>query len=231
MYFTYKVNIPKGKKITHNIIKGTEYISYEYDRVYVVEKKYNIPKRTTIGKVCEGEDGKMYPNPNFIKYFPDVELPEEVEEKEYSSCIKVGNYLVIEKLLKESGLDNILKEILGDKVTLSDEDYYIDLLFYHTILHCYVAVELKNTKFKPEYIGKMNFYLTALDETVKTESDKNSIGLILCRDKDKLTVEYALKDVNKPIGVSSYEIQKYLPKDITIKLPTEEDINLHVDVK
>ena len=116
------------------------------------------------------------------------------------------------------------------KVTLSDKDYYIDLLFYHTILHCYVAVELKNTEFKPEYIGKMNFYLTALDETVKTDKDGNSIGLILCRDKDRLTVEYALKDVNKPIGVSSYEIQKYLPKELCENLPTADDINLHIDM-
>lgn len=117
------------------------------------------------------------------------------------------------------------------KVTLSDKDYYIDLLFYHTILHCYVAVELKNTEFKPEYIGKMNFYLTALDETVKSKKDESSIGLILCRDKDRLTVEYALKDVNKPIGVSSYEIQKYLPKELSASLPSEEDINLHMDIK
>ena len=115
------------------------------------------------------------------------------------------------------------------KVTLSDKDYYIDLLFYHTILHCYVAVELKNTEFKPEYIGKMNFYLTALDETVKSKKDESSIGLILCRDKDRLTVEYALKDVNKPIGVSSYEIQKYLPKELSDNLPSEEDINIHLD--
>ena len=115
------------------------------------------------------------------------------------------------------------------KVTLSDKDYYIDLLFYHTILHCYVAVELKNTEFKPEYIGKMNFYLTALDEKVKSDKDESSIGLILCRDKDRLTVEYALKDVNKPIGVSSYEIQKYLPKELSINLPSEEDINIHLD--
>ena len=116
------------------------------------------------------------------------------------------------------------------KVTLSDKDYYIDLLFYHTILHCYVAVELKNTEFKPEYIGKMNFYLTALDETIKTDKDESSIGLILCRDKDRLTIEYALKDVNKPIGVSSYEIQKYLPKELSDNLPSADDINLHIDI-
>ena len=77
----------------------------------------------------------------------------------------------------------------------------------------------------------MNFYLTALDETVKSKKDESSIGLILCRDKDRLTVEYALKDVNKPIGVSSYEIQKYLPKELSDNLPSEEDINLHMDIK
>ena len=76
----------------------------------------------------------------------------------------------------------------------------------------------------------MNFYLTALDETVKSDKDESSIGLILCREKDRLTVEYALKDVNKPIGVSSYEIQKYLPKELSANLPTEEDINLHIDI-
>ena len=76
----------------------------------------------------------------------------------------------------------------------------------------------------------MNFYLTALDETVKSKKDESSIGLILCRDKDRLTVEYALKDVNKPIGVSSYEIQKYLPKELCNNLPTEEDINLHIEI-
>lgn len=116
------------------------------------------------------------------------------------------------------------------KVTLADNDYYIDLLFYHTILHCYVAVELKNTEFKPEYIGKMNFYLTALNEIVKTDKDGDSIGLILCRDKNRLIVEYALKDVNKPIGVSSYEIRKYLPKELNLNLPTEDDINMHIDI-
>lgn len=76
----------------------------------------------------------------------------------------------------------------------------------------------------------MNFYLTALNEIVKTDKDGDSIGLILCRNKNRLTVEYALKDVNKPIGVSSYEIQKYLSKEFNLKLPTEDDINMHIDI-
>ena len=93
---------------------------------------------------------------------------------------------------------------------IGNNDYYIDLLFYHTRLHCYVAIELKTGAFKPEYVGKMNFYLSALDDTMKTASDNPSIGLILCRTKDKITAEYALRGMSQPIGVSDYQL-KALP--------------------
>lgn len=117
------------------------------------------------------------------------------------------------------------------KIEVSNKDYYIDMLFYHTKLHCYIIVELKNTEFKPEYVGKVNFYLSAVDDLVKDEKDNPSIGIILCRDKDKISVEYALKDISKPIGVSSYELSKYLPSEIIKELPTEEDLNLYIDIK
>lgn len=116
------------------------------------------------------------------------------------------------------------------KLTVGNDDYFIDMLFYHTKLHCYIVVELKNTKFKPEYAGKVNFYLSAVDDLVKDEKDNPSIGIILCREKDRISVDYSLKDINKPIGVSSYEISKYLPKDILKALPTEEEINLHIEL-
>ena len=116
------------------------------------------------------------------------------------------------------------------RVTVNQEENYIDLLFYHTKLHCYIAIELKNKKFIPEYAGKMNYYLSALDDMLKTENDNPSIGIILVRDKDKLNVEYALRNINKPIGVSSYELSEYLPKDIFESLPTEEELNLHLDI-
>lgn len=116
------------------------------------------------------------------------------------------------------------------KISVDDKDYYIDLLFYHTKLHCYVVVELKNTEYKPEYAGKLNFYLSAVDDLVRTESDNPTIGIILCREKTKFSVEYSLRDINKPIGVSSYEVSKILPKEILEALPTEEDLNLHIDI-
>lgn len=117
------------------------------------------------------------------------------------------------------------------RVTVNDEENYIDLLFYHTRLHCYVAIELKNKKFIPEYAGKMNYYLSTLDDTLKTEFDNPSIGIILVRNKNRLNVEYALRDINKPIGVSSYELSEYLPVDVLKDLATVEDLNLHIDMK
>lgn len=145
----------------------------------------------------------------------------------------------VEKKLEESMVErirNVLLELgngfsfIGNqyKITVGNEDYFIDMLFYHLKLHCYIVVELKTIPFKPEFIGQLNFYLTALDEQVKDKMDAPTIGLLLCKSKDKLTVEYSLKGINKPIGVSSYEISKYLPKDILEVLPTEEDINLHM---
>ena len=117
------------------------------------------------------------------------------------------------------------------KLTVGNDDYYIDLLFYHLKLRCYIVVELKANSFKPEYAGKMNFYLNAVNDMLKSEFDNSSIGLILCQEKDKLTAQYSLKGIEQPIGVSSYEIAKFLPKDILRELPTEEDINLHIDIE
>lgn len=116
------------------------------------------------------------------------------------------------------------------KISTDNNDYYIDLLFYHLELRCYVVVELKNTFFKPEYIGQLNFYVTAVNRILKKEFDNETIGLLLCREKDKLSVEWALEGVNNPIGVSSYEIKNYIPKDILDKLPTEDDINMHINI-
>ena len=117
------------------------------------------------------------------------------------------------------------------RLTIDNEDFFIDLLFYHIKLHCYVVIELKNTKFKPEYAGKMNFYLSAVDDILKGANDNPSIGLILCKDKNRFSVDYALKDINKPIGVSSYELTKYLPKNLVKEFPTEEDLNLHINLE
>lgn len=111
---------------------------------------------------------------------------------------------------------------------IAGQDFYIDLLFYHTKLHAYIVVDLKSGEFKPEYAGKMGFYLSAVDDTLKGPNDNPSIGLILCRTKKKLIVEYALQWSKKPIGVSEYKLTRHLPKEFKDSLPTIKQIEAEV---
>lgn len=108
-------------------------------------------------------------------------------------------------------------------LALGEKEYIIDLLFYHVVLKCYVVIELKNKDFEPEFAGKLNFYLTLVDKTLKNTDDKTTIGILLCRGKDNLEVEYALQDINKPIGVSEFNLEKMLPPNLKSTLPTVEE--------
>lgn len=116
------------------------------------------------------------------------------------------------------------------KITIDNQDFYIDLLFYHIKLKCYIAVELKVVEFKPEFASKLGFYLTALDEEIKDENDNPSIGIILCQNKSNKIVDYTLKYINKPVGVSEYKIFDKLSDNILKALPTEDDIKFHLDI-
>ncbi|WP_092122974.1 PDDEXK nuclease domain-containing protein [Desulfonatronum thiosulfatophilum] len=107
---------------------------------------------------------------------------------------------------------------------VGDSDYYLDLLFYHVKLKCYVVIELKNTKFIPEYAGKLNFYLSAVDSLLKADDDNPTIGMLLCRDKNKIETEFALRDINKPMGVSEFTLTEVLPDELKGSLPTVEEI-------
>lgn len=173
---------------------------------------------------------------------PLSDLANDLQKDPYIFNLPLLKEKYVEKELEESMIERIRDVLLelgngfsfiGNqyKITVGNNDYFIDMLFYHLKLHCYIAVELKTVPFKPDFIGQLNFYLTALDEQVKDKLDAPSIGLLLCKSKDKLTVEYSLKGIDKPIGVSSYEISKYLPKNLEKLLPTEEDINLHIDLE
>jgi predicted nuclease of restriction endonuclease-like (RecB) superfamily len=110
------------------------------------------------------------------------------------------------------------------KLVVDDEDFYIDLLFYQVRLHCYVVVELKAVKFKPEFAGKLNFYISAVDGILKGKQDNPTIGILICKSKKKTVVEYSLKDVHKPIGVSEYQITQILPDEFKSALPSIEEI-------
>jgi len=109
-------------------------------------------------------------------------------------------------------------------IDLGQNDFYIDLLFYHLKLRCYVVIDLKRGDFKPEYAGKMNFYCNVVDDKLRHESDKPTIGLILCQQPNRVLAEYALRGVDKPIGVSSFELTRALPKTLKSSLPSIEQI-------
>ena len=109
-------------------------------------------------------------------------------------------------------------------INVGGDDFYIDLLFYNAHLHCYVVVELKTTKFKPEHIGQLKFYVTAVNKQLRTEGDTPTIGLLICKDKYNVIAEYTLEDIHNPIGVSSYKLFDELSKDYQSSLPSIEEI-------
>ncbi len=151
--------------------------------------------------------------------FGFLELADKHNERELERAI-VNN---IEAFLKEVGNSY---SFLGSQYRLEvdDQEYFIDLLFYHRKLKSLVAVELKIGDFIPEHIGKMQFYLAVLDDTVRLDGENPSIGIIICRNKRRTIVEYALKDANKPISVSSYHVVKELPKELAKELPSPEQM-------
>ena len=116
-------------------------------------------------------------------------------------------------------------------VAVGDQDFYIDLLFYHLKLRCYVVIELKAAAFRPEFAGKMNFYLAAVDDLLRHEDDHPSIGLIICKTKDQVIAEYALRNSSSPIGVSEYRLAESLPSDLRSSLPSVEDLEQELGIK
>jgi len=110
------------------------------------------------------------------------------------------------------------------RIEVDGDEYFIDLLFYHLRLHCYVVIELKVDKFKPEYAGKLTFYVSAVDSQVRSPADGPTIGILICKSKSDITVEYSLRDLNKPIGVSEYQITSNLPEQLRSSLPSIEQI-------
>ena len=151
--------------------------------------------------------------------FDFLELGEEHSERELERALIAR----IEDFLRAMGG---MFAFMGSQYRLEvdGDEYFIDLLLFHRRLRALVAVELKIGKFMPEFVGKMQFYLTALDRQVCQEGENPSIGIILCKEKNRTVVEYALHDAGKPIGVATYEITRTLPKALEGQLPSPEDI-------
>ncbi|MDF1654439.1 MAG: PDDEXK nuclease domain-containing protein [Coxiellaceae bacterium] len=145
---------------------------------------------------------------------------------------------VIEKALITHVRDFLLElgkgfAFVGSQVpiTIDDEEFFIDLLFYHLELRAFVVVELKATKFKPEHTGQLGFYLAAVDDLMRKEGDNQTIGILLCQSKSKIVAEYALRNIKGPIGISQYDLAKSLPNDIQVKFPTVKEIETKLSEK
>lgn len=156
--------------------------------------------------------------------FDFLELGDEHSEQQLEQAI----LLKIEPFLREMGG---LFTFLGSQYRLEvdGKEFFIDILLYHRHMKCLVAIELKVGEFKPEYVGKMQFYLRALDETVRLKDENFSIGIILCKSKSKTIVEYSLHDASKPIGVAEYKLFNQLPKELQKQLPTPDLIATLLD--
>ena len=151
--------------------------------------------------------------------FDFLSLGKEAHERE----IEKGLVAHVEKFLLELGEGFAF---LGRqyKLQVENQEFYLDLLFYHVKLKCFVVIDLKTGAFKPEYAGKMNFYLSAVDDMLRTPGDNPSIGLLLCRSKGSVIAEYALRDMQKPIGLAEFSLTEILPDNLKTSLPTIEEI-------
>jgi predicted nuclease of restriction endonuclease-like (RecB) superfamily len=176
---------------------------------------------------------------NFQRTLPPLQsdLAEQTLKDPYNFDFLTLRSDARERDLEQGLLDHIQKFLLELGVgfafvgrqyhlEISSQDYYLDLLFYHLHLRCYVVIDLKMKAFEPEFAGKMNFYLSAVDDQLRHADDKPSIGLLLCKERDHLTVEYALRDLKKPIGVAQWQTRlvESLPKNLKGSLPTVEEI-------
>ena len=174
---------------------------------------------------------------NFKQQLPAIQsdLAQQLTKDPY-----IFDFLTLTKPYTEKELQNYLEENMtkfllelgkgfcfyGKQVHIDvgGDDFYIDLLFYNVRLHCYVVVELKSVKFKPEHLGQLKFYVTAVDKQMRTEADNPTIGLLICKDKNDVVAEYTLSDVNSPIGISSYQLYEQLSEGYKSSLPSIKEI-------
>jgi len=192
-----------------------------FERQVVSSKATNFQKRlaSPLGELAEQTMKDPYVF-DFIEY-SDGMIEREIEDE------LVKN---ITKLLLELGTGFAF---IGNQyhIEVENEDFYIDLLFYHLKLRCFVVIELKRGDFLPEYVGKLNFYISAVDDLLKNSQDNPTIGLLLCKNKKGLIAEYSLRDIEKPIGVSEYKLFEKLPKEYEAMLPSAEDIEKRINIE
>jgi hypothetical protein len=207
MYYDFKVKTPEIKgKIYDNTIKGVTYINYEYDRIYNPEKKYNIPKRTTIGKLCDDDPGMMYPNPSYLKFFPEAEFPDEVEHSNRSSCLRIGAFIIIRKIIEEYKLDDIVRQLIG-----RDSGLFLDLVAYSII------TENNAGQYYPDYAYNHPLFT----EGMRIYSDSKVSSFL-----NNITVDQSIKFLNDWNESRDHRERIYISYDSTNKNCQAGDVEI-----
>jgi len=213
----------KDLKIADFYLKGTMEYGWSRD-ILVMQIEQSLHER----------EGKSVTNFQSVLPKPQSDLAQQTLKDPY-----IFDFMTLSKDAKERDIErqliqhiaHFLMELgkgfafMGSQypIFINNKDYFLDLLFYHVNLRCFVVIELKKGEFKPEYAGKLNFYLSAVDDLMRGEHDNPTIGIILCKNRDKIDVEYSLRDINKPIGVSAFQFNE-IPVSIQSQLPTIEEL-------
>lgn len=227
----------------HNILIITKSERIEEAIFYIKKTIENNWSRSILDHQIDldlfNRSGKAITNFKITLPEPQSELAIETLKDPYKFDFLTLTEKAVEKDIEEQLVKHItsfLLELGGGfsfvgrqvPIKIDGEDFYIDLLFYHIKLKCYVVVELKSVKFRAEYAGKMNLYLSAVDDLIKTESENPTIGLLLCKSKSEVIAEYALRGTTQPIGVAEYEISKSINTNFKSELPTIEEIEKEI---
>ena len=247
-YLFYSTDKEKGQQAValltqipwgHNLHIITKCKDINQALFYVQQTIANSWSRTVLVHQIESQlykrTGKALTNFSKTLPKPQSDLANELTKDPYQFDFLTLRERYDERELEDGLMEHITKFLmeLGQgfafvgrqhKLSVGGKDFYIDLLFYHIKLHCYVVVELKVVDFEPEFAGKLNFYISAVDGKVRGEKDNPTIGILICKSKNRTIVEYALKDINKPIGVSEYQLSNILPKELKSSLPSIEEI-------
>jgi len=233
-FFSKVISIPWG----HNVCIIEQVKDVDQALFYIHQTIENNWSRAVLVYQIEtnlyDNRGKAITNFNITLPAPQSDLATELMRDPYNF-----DFLCLSKKVKETELEKALVQHISQflpalgigfaymgrqfLLKVGSKDYRIDLLFYHTRLKCYVIIELKIREFEPEFVGKLNFYITAVNELVKDEYDKQTIGMLLCRNKDNYEVGFSLKDINNPIGVSTFHYTE-LADDIKAVLPSAEEL-------
>jgi len=228
----------------HNLIIMSKTQNHDQALFYVQKTIQNNWSRAVLAHHIESDlyarDGKAITNFQTTLPEPQSDLARQTLKDPYNFDFLTIREKHDEKELEDALVNHVTKFLLElgvgfsyigrqQKLEVGSDDFFIDLLFYHVKLHCDVVIELKAVKFKPEFAGKLNFYVSAVDGILKSEQDNPTIGILICKSKNDTVVEYALKDIHKPIGVSEYIITRSLPDEFKSSLPSIQEIEAELE--